>query len=212
MLSDNFTGYILAGGKSSRMGRDKAFLEIGDKTFVENAFDALKPNCSQVKIVLNESQTHFIEKLPENTKYIFDRFENRGAPGGIHDSLKDCETEFAIILAVDLPFVNESAIKKLCEITFGSDEFSAIVPLQNDGGLQPLCAVYRVKKCLLTLEKLLEENDSVSVKNFLDFLFPKYTEANCFRKDENLLFNVNYPVDFEKINHSALKRKPELPK
>ncbi len=83
-MKNDFTGYILAGGKSSRMGRDKAFLKIGEKTFLENAVEILKPNCDQVKIVLNKSQNHFIEKLPDGISHIFDIHENRGALGGIH--------------------------------------------------------------------------------------------------------------------------------
>src|SRR5688572_11108294 len=172
-MTNNFSGYVLAGGKSSRMGADKAFLKIGDKTFIENAVDALKPNCEQVKIVLNKTQTHFIEKLPESAVHIFDRFENRGALGGIHAALKDCETEFAVILAVDLPFVDESAIKKLCESAIGYDVFSAIVPRQNDGRLQPLCAVYRAKNCLSKLEEILSKNESASVRDFLEMVETK---------------------------------------
>ena len=196
MFSDNFTGYILAGGRSSRMGRDKAFLEIGDKTFVENAFDALKPNCGQVKIVLNKSQTHFIEKLPINTKYIFDRFENRGAPGGIHAALKDCETEFAVILAVDLPFIMSETIAALAKIAL-SENVAAIVPRQNDCKLQPLCAVYRVINCLPEIEKLLDEKESASVRDFLDIINTKSIEAGDLSADENLLANINYPQDFK---------------
>lgn len=179
------------------MGRDKAFLNIGDKTFVENAFDALKLNCSQVKIVVNKSQTHFIEKLPSNTPYIFDRFENRGALSGIHAALKDCETEFAVILAVDLPFVTSEAIKNLIQIALKFEEFSAFVPRQFDGRLQPLCAVFRVKDCLSQLEKILSKNESSSVRDFLETIENKIIEAGNLSKNVNLFANVNYPQDFK---------------
>lgn len=195
-MTNNFSGYILAGGKSSRMGADKAFLKIGDKTFIENAIDALKPNCEQVKIVLNKSQTHFIKKLPGNTKHIFDRFENRGAIGGIHAALKDCETEFTVILAIDLPFVDKSAIKNLCEIALGSKDYSAIVPRQNDGKLQPLCALYRAKNCLSKSEKILSKNESVSVRDFLETLQTFVFDQQKLSVDENLFVNINRPKDY----------------
>lgn len=198
-MKDLFSGYVLAGGKSSRMGRDKAFLEIGDKTFVENAVVALKPNCSQVKIVLNKSQTHFIEKLPSNIPYIFDRFENRGALGGIHTALKDCETEFAIILAVDLPFVTSKAIEKLRQFALFSDNFSGIVPRQNDGRLQPLCAIYCVRDCLKSLEETLLNNDFVSVHAFLDTIEIKFIEAIDLSEDGNLFFNINQSIDYNQF-------------
>lgn len=194
-----FSGCVLGGGKSSRMGKDKALLEINGKTFLENAVDALCPHCSSIKIVLNRSQNHFVEKIPDECSYIFDVFENRGALGGIHAALQNCETEFAVILAVDLPFVSSEAIEKLCQAALDSKDFSAIVPRQNDGRLQPLCAVYRLQVCLPKLEELLDEHDSASVRDFLELIFPKYIEANLLSANENLLLNVNHPTDFQSV-------------
>lgn len=195
-----FTGYILTGGKSSRMGEDKAFLKIGEKTFLENAFQALKPNCGEVKAVLNKNQNHFIEKLPADVSPIFDVYENRGALGGIHAALKDCKTAFAVILAVDLPFVTGEAIAKLCEITDASNKYLAVVPRQTDEKLQPLCAVYRANYCLPALEQILNENDSASVRDFLETIFPRYISAEQLSADENLLHNVNRPEDFQQVD------------
>lgn len=199
MQGENFTGYILAGGKSSRMGKDKALLKIKNKTFLENAVDALRPHCSAVKIVLNRSQNHFIKKIPADVLYIFDIFENRGAPGGIHAALKDCETEFAVILAVDLPFVSSKTIEKLSEIAVEFDEFSAFVPLQNDGRLQPLCAVYRVKDCLSEIENFLEIEKSLSVKDYLKKIPIKIVEQESFSDKKDVFLNVNNSQDFQKL-------------
>lgn len=195
-----FTGYILTGGKSSRMGEDKAFLKTGEKTFLQNAADALKPNCETVKAVINKTQDHFIEKLPANVSPVFDIYENRGAPGGIHAALKDCRTNFAVILAVDLPFVTSEAIAKLCKIADASNKNLACVPRQNDGRPQPLCAVYHAEYCLTALENLLDENDSASVRDFLDIIFPRYINAESLSADGNLLHNVNRPEDLRQIN------------
>lgn len=199
MLKAKFTGYILTGGKSSRMGEDKAFLKIGEKTFIENAAAALKPNCEKVKAVLNKTQNHFVEKLAADVAPIFDRYENRGAMGGIHAALEDCKTAFAVILAVDLPFVTSEAIAKLCEIADASNKYLACVPRQPDGKLQPLCAVYRADYCLPALEKLLDETDSASVRDFLEIIFPRYISAENLSANENLLHNVNRPEDFRQI-------------
>ena len=195
-----FTGYILTGGKSSRMGEDKAFLKIGEKTFLQNAFEALAPNCVEVKAVINKTQTDFIEKLPDGVSHVFDVYENRGALGGIHAALKDCKTNFAVILAVDLPLVRDEAIAKLCEIADSSNNYLACVPRQTDGRFQPLCAVYRADYCLPALETILDENDSASVRDFLDRLFPRYISAEHLSANENLLHNVNRPEDFQQIN------------
>lgn len=196
----NFTGYVLAGGKSSRMGTDKAFLEISGETFIERAIKNLSEACeNRVKIVLNKNQTHFIEKLPADVSYIFDNYENRGALGGIEAALKNCETKYAIILAVDLPLVTSKAIEKLAEITLASNKFIAVVPRQNDGKLQPLCAVYHATYCLPSLKKLLNENDSASVRDFLELISPRFVDQNKLTTDDSkdVFFNVNYFADFK---------------
>jgi molybdenum cofactor guanylyltransferase len=194
-----FCGYVLAGGKSSRMGADKAFLKIGEKTFLENAVEILKPDCKQIKVVLNKSQNHFIEKLPDDVSHIFDQYENRGALGGMHAAFHDCKTEFAVILAVDLPFVTSEAIEKLCEIILREKDFSAIVPRQTDGKLQPLCAVYRAKNCLSKPEQILSEVVSISARDFLKTIETKIIETGDLGANKNLFTNVNSPLDLENL-------------
>lgn len=199
MQNKNFTGYVLAGGKSSRMGKDKAFLKVDGKTFLENAVDALYPHCSPTKIVLNRLQNHFIEKIPADISYIFDIYENRGALGGIHAALKDCKSDFAVILAVDLPFVSYKTIEKLSKIATRFNEFSAFVSRQNDGRLQPLCAVYRVKECLSEIENFLETEKSASVKNFLNGISLKIVQRESLSDKKDVFLNVNNPQDLTEI-------------
>lgn len=196
---NQFTGYVLAGGRSSRMKRDKALLKIGGKTFLENAHDALAPNCKKVKIVLNRAQTNHIGKLSKETGYVFDIFQNRGAPGGIHAALADCETEFAVILAVDLPFVDHETIEKLCEIALSETDFSVFVPLQTNGKLQPLCAVYRTESCLPRLNEILSEHAAASVRDFLERVSSKIIEENILDGERRLFANINLPEEYETL-------------
>lgn len=184
------------------MGSDKALLKFNGKIFLENAVDALRPHCSPIKIVLNRSQKHFIEKIPPDVTYIFDIFENHGALGGIHTALSDCETEFTVILAVDLPLVSSETIKKLSEIAVVFDKFSAFVPRQNDGRLQPLCAVYRAKDCLSKIENFLETEKSASVINFLNGIPLKIVEQESLSDKKNVFLNVNNSQDFQRLSHN----------
>lgn len=184
------------------MGSDKALLKIGGKTFLENAVNALRPHCSPIKIVLNCSQNHFIKKIPADVSQIFDILENHGALGGIHAALKDCETEFATILAVDLPFVSSETIEKLSEIAIAFDKFSAFVPRQDDGRLQPLCAVYRAKNCLSEIESFLKTEKSASVINFLNGISLKIIEQKKLDRKKNIFLNVNYPQEFQIMSHN----------
>jgi len=194
MIQENFTGFVLAGGKSSRMGSEKLALEIKGETFLEHSADVLRTSCEKVKIVLNEHQN-----IETEYEIVRDIYKERGALGGIHAAFKHCDTKFAVILAVDLPFVTSQAIENLTKIAFASNKFLAYVPRQTDGRLQPVCAVYRANYCLPVIEKLLTETDSASVRAFLEQIFPKYIEAEKLSADENLFFNVNFPSDAEEM-------------
>lgn len=201
MDNEKFSGYILAGGKSSRMGSDKAFLKIGEKTFIENAVETLKPVCNdRIKIVLNNSQNYFIEKLPQNIPHIFDIYKNRAALGGIHACLNDCETKFAVILAVDLPFVKSIVIEKLSEIAIETKQSSVIVPRQTDGRFQPLAAVYLVENCLPKVRDILDTGKSASVKSFLENVSIKIVKQENLSFDRDIFLNINKPEDLTIID------------
>lgn len=202
MNFNDFSGFVLAGGKSSRMQTDKAFLKIGDETFVERAVKTLQTVCEdRVQIVLNKTQADFIEKIPADVSAVFDVHENRGALGGIHAALTHCATKYVVILAVDLPNVSGEAIEKLAEITLSSNKFIAVVPRQTDERLQPLCAVYHARFCLPVLEDLMETNESASANDFLELIFPRTIAQNKLRNDDStdIFFNVNRPADLEKL-------------
>ncbi|MCW5961467.1 MAG: molybdenum cofactor guanylyltransferase [Pyrinomonadaceae bacterium] len=194
---EKFTGYILAGGRSSRMGTDKAFLNIGEKTLLENALDIVKPFCAETKIVLNRSQKDRLDKIPSETPALFDIHEERGALGGVHAALSDCETEFALILAVDLPFAAKEAIERICRIALEKKEFSVFVPLQRDGRRQPLCAVYRVAESRKKAGEILLETRSASMRDLLDSLNTFQIDHSVFSEDQFL--NVNTQDEYEKL-------------
>ena len=202
MKTDNFSGFVLAGGKSSRMKADKAFLKIGGENFLTRAVKTLQSVCeNRVTVVLNQTQGNFIEQIPADVPHIFDVYENRGALGGIHAALTNCATKYATILAVDLPFVTPEAIEKLADITLSSNKFIAVVPRQNDERLQPLCAVYHARYCLPALENLLETSDSASVNDFLELIAPRFVNQNKLTADDSadIFFNVNHPLDYQRI-------------
>ncbi|MCD9187585.1 MAG: molybdenum cofactor guanylyltransferase [Pyrinomonadaceae bacterium] len=195
-MSD-FTGFVLVGGKSSRMGEDKFALQFRGKSFLENAVAALSEVCeTRVKLVLNQSQTIETE-LP----FVRDIYEKRGALGAIHAALQNCETKFAVVLAVDLPLVDANVIEKLAGFALSSNKFLASVPRQTDGRIQPLCAVYRAKYCLPTLERLMEENATASPRDFLELVNTRYIPQQNLSADteQDIFFNVNTPTEYERI-------------
>lgn len=200
MNFNDISGFVLAGGKSSRMKTDKAFLKFKDETFLEHAFKTLASLCKNTKIVINKNQKSKFEEAFPALDFVFDIYAMRGALGGIHAALKNCDTKFALILAVDLPFVTGETLEKLTGI---SDDFSAVVPRQTDERLQPLCAVYRVKDCLPKLEELLKTDDSASAQYFLRLVSPKIVEADSLSDNADVFFNVNDSQDFASLSRSS---------
>ena len=83
ITNNNITGIILAGGKSSRMGTDKAFLKWNNKLFIESIIDALDPLVSEIIIVSNDEKYDSFK-----TKRIKDVIENAGPLAGIYSGLK----------------------------------------------------------------------------------------------------------------------------
>lgn len=203
-MATNFSGYVLAGGKSSRMKTDKAFLKLRGETFLERGVRALSSACGgRVKIVINENQKAKFAKSFPPVDFVFDIFPERGALGGIHSALKNSESDWAIILACDLPFVTKDTIETLAHIALNSPEnTAAVVPKQPGGVIQPLCGVYRVEACLPAIEKILNNEDSPSVRDFLKTIPARLVEAAALAsggESEFLFFNVNRPADFESI-------------
>jgi molybdopterin-guanine dinucleotide biosynthesis protein A len=189
-----FEGFILAGGASSRMGKNKAHLKLGGKTFVERAahsLSAIEPRrIFLVGNFTNENKAADIEILPDVFKS-----DLRASIIGLHTALFHAETEWIAVLACDLPFASSSLFKRLTE--FVQDEFEAIVPLQKDERAQPLCALYR-KTCLPKVEAALASNEW-SLKKLLEKLetrFVRFEEISELPNAENFFFNVNTPADF----------------
>lgn len=140
------TAFIIAGGKSSRMGEDKAFLQFEGKSLLQRA----------LQLAGNVGDTHIVgsaKKFGRFAPVIEDIFQERGPLGGIHAALRSTQTELNLMLAVDLPFVRSEFLRYLVEC---SHESGAIVTVPRcEKTFQPLCAVYR-REFASVAEKSLE--------------------------------------------------------
>ncbi len=127
--------FILAGGKSTRMGSDKAFVNLDGRTLLARAIDSIGGVTSDVHIVGD------FEKFSPFAPVIEDKFPGCGPLAGIHAALSSSGSDLNLILAVDLPFVSAALLEFLISLAENS---SAIVTVPRVGErLQPLCAVYR---------------------------------------------------------------------
>src|SRR3954465_4139543 len=130
----NIEGFILTGGASSRMGTDKALLELGGRNFIERITMALSSISVQVSLVGQRERMAAQPSLP----IVPDIHVKWGALGGLHAALRACNAEWAAVVACDLPFVTGELFVRLPSLR---ENFDAIAPVQPDGRLQPLCAL-----------------------------------------------------------------------
>lgn len=129
------TAFILAGGQSSRMGTEKAFLDLHGRTLLERALELARGVADQVCIVGTA------EKFAAYGSVVEDIYPGRGPLGGIHAALSATATELNLVLAVDMPFMSAAFLRYLVEQARTS---GALVTVPHAAkGLQPLCAVYR---------------------------------------------------------------------
>jgi len=134
-------GFVLAGGKSSRMGAttDKAFLDFAGQTLLDRALGVMGAVCSRVTIVGDPA------KFAKYNSVVADIFPGCGPLGGIHAALVHSSADLNLMLAVDMPFVASELLAFLFDVAAAEDNAShAMVTIpRTSRGLQPLCAIYR---------------------------------------------------------------------
>lgn len=184
-------GFILAGGASSRMGRDKANLMLGGKSFVQIAADALRQIEPQKICIVGDNYLEDFEVLPDVWQS-----DVKGSIIGLHAALYYAQTEWATVLACDLPFASGELLKYLLPLC---KDFDAVVPLQPDDRPQPLCAFYRRAACLPIVETMLESKEWAlqKVLNNINTCFVEFDEFKNLPNAQNFFFNVNTPADVE---------------
>jgi molybdopterin-guanine dinucleotide biosynthesis protein A len=132
---DPVNAFILAGGKSSRMGQDKAFMQLGRQTLLQRALELARTVGGEPWIVGNAA------KFATFAPVVEDVYPECGPLGGIHAALSKSGSDLNLMIAVDLPFLQPDFLKYLLS---RSRESGAVVAVPRAGGsLQPLCGVYR---------------------------------------------------------------------
>jgi len=142
----SLTGIILSGGKSVRMGRDKAFIEIDGIPIIQRIYDIFQKIFTEIIIVTNQKEFYSGFKA----KIVSDLIINNGALGGLYTGLFFSSNPYSFCVACDMPFLKESMIQYLIK---QANEYDVIVPRTEDG-LQPLHAVYS-KNCLESIKNII---------------------------------------------------------
>ena len=124
-------GIVLCGGRSSRMGRAKAWLPWFGKTMIEHVVATLRPVVDEVIVVTSEE----VDLPPLGARVVIDRAQGEGPLVGIREGLKAATADLAMVTSVDAPFLGSEFIDGL----FGMGCAAAPVA---DEHVQVLCAIY----------------------------------------------------------------------
>lgn len=186
------TAIVLAGGKSSRMGTNKALLKMDEQFVIERIIVEVKKVVEQVIIVTNSFSEYDFLQLP----MVEDTWKEKGPLAGIHAGLTASTTEKNMVIACDMPFVSAEIVQHLLD---SLDKYEAVVPL-IDQQLHPLFACY--KKDVAQKANQSIENGELRLKRFLQGLHVKVLaeEDLPFRRRvmETSVFNMNHPEEYKK--------------
>ena len=186
------SAFVLAGGKSTRMGRDKALLLLDGRTLVERAVELAQAVSRQVWIVGDA------RKYSSFAPVIEDVYARQGPLGGIHAGIASNGREWNLILAVDSPFLDAGFLNWMVEEARNA---AAVVTVPRAGGrLQPLSAVYH-QSFASDAKAALEAG-----KNKIDLLF-REVKTRVIEEDEivqrgysiEMFRNVNTPEEWQRV-------------
>jgi molybdopterin-guanine dinucleotide biosynthesis protein A len=185
----NISGAILAGGKSSRMGINKAFLDVKGKRIIDRIIDLFSALFTEI-IIVTENSHNFKEF--RNAHIVEDIYKLQGPLGGIYTGLKESFTENVFFTACDMPFLHIGLISRLCVVA-DSGLYDCVIPCSSRG-IEPLCGIYN-KNILELLYASIVSKD-LAVKSCLSKCRCKYLETSL---EESISFyNINTKEDLEK--------------
>jgi FdhD protein len=187
------TGVILAGGSSSRMGRNKALLEVDGSPIITRTYRILASLFHEVIVVTNSPLDY--DFLP--CRKVPDIYPGCGSIAGLHSALAHSSTAHSFVTACDLPFLDPAVIRYLCDNRTGG--YDAVVPL-SEGGQEPLHAVYS-SACKDIFENAIQKGerkilDILGRMNILQVTDDELQRAGGQTKS---FLNVNTPEEYEKI-------------
>ena len=187
------TGIILAGGKSSRMGTNKAFLNVGGERLIDRTVRIFKDLFREVILVTNTP----LDYLDQDCTITTDIIKGKGALGGIYTGLFFASHDHIFVSACDMPFLNKSFIGYMIE---KRDDNDVIVPKLTDG-LQPLHAIYS-RRSLAAIKRNIGL-DQLKVAGFYKGLKIREiseTVIKSFDPEGKMFFNVNTMNDLNQVS------------
>ena len=202
------TSIILAGGRSSRLGREKLAEVIAGKSLTERAVSSLISLSQEILIVISQKQARSSLSLytyPE-AKTVVDLYPGKGSLIGIYTGLVHSTNFLNLVVACDMPFLNVNLLRYMIDISPG---FDVIIPRVDDQ-MEPLHAVYS-KNCIGPMESLIKQ-DNLKATAFFDSVKVRYVgkeELDRFDPERLSFFNINTGADLKRARMLAAQEETQ---
>jgi molybdopterin-guanine dinucleotide biosynthesis protein A len=189
-MTNDLTVALIAGGKSSRMGTDKSFVELAGKPLIEHLM-ARVDGLAKTILITNSPDDYAHLGLP----MFGDVIPEKGSLGGIYSAIHHSQSEWTLALACDMPFVSAELLRYM--ISLRDDSLDVIVP-RVEKYPQGLHALYR-RTCLEPIRAKIEA-DRLKVIGFYGDVRVRYLDESEYEKYDpsgKTFFNVNTPEDLQ---------------
>jgi len=185
---------ILAGGKGLRLGRDKVSERVGNTSLLEQAISCIDSLSKDIIIVTAEERTFAPLADHPKVRIVSDIFPGQGSLGGIYTGLVKSDSFYNLVVAADMPFLNEPLLRYMIEV---SDGFDFVLPRVKNL-FEPLHAIYS-KNCIQPIESMLEQGKKVIVElfNYVKVRYVEAEEVDRFDPRHLSFFNINTKEDLE---------------
>jgi molybdopterin-guanine dinucleotide biosynthesis protein A len=182
------SGIVLAGGKSSRYGSNKALVEINGIRLIERVIRVMEPLFERLIIITNTPQDYAYLKLP----MVEDLIKGLGPLGGVFTGLQTMSDDAGFFVACDMPFLSGELIHHMVDVL---EDFDAVVP-KVDWKIEALHAIY-TKRCIPAIEKLIDNKEYQVIKFFKSIRVRYLNREEILNIDPEMrsFFNINTPEE-----------------
>jgi molybdopterin-guanine dinucleotide biosynthesis protein A len=181
---------ILAGGKSLRMGTDKAVLSYEGQSFLDCISKELRSFDERI-LSINDGRQY--EECGFHV--VKDIFPDCGPISGLHAALCACKSDALFCIPCDVPLFRLSLADYIC--SKAEEKYDAVIPVFKDGHIHPLCAVYKKTAVDIFEKQILSKK--YKIMDAHEFMNIRYIPLEAIGNAEKYLFNVNTPEEFEQL-------------
>jgi molybdopterin-guanine dinucleotide biosynthesis protein A len=193
---------VLAGGKSGRFGRNKAFAKLGRRPLLLHVLDAAMDVADEIIVAIGREDraTSYAGLVPESVRVLKDRMHEKSPLVGMVTGFQVMKSKYSLVLSCDTPFAKQRVLDYLFKRATGSD---AVIPRWMNGELEPLQSVYRVRATLAAAKLALSERGFRNVDMIKRLRKVTYVPVGVLKRfDSDLItfFNVNTRTDLRLAN------------